>query len=500
MFLKAGLLSLALLLASRLLGLARESALAAVFGTTALADVAVLMVSLPDLLTGLFAAGALSYALLPHWAGLDAAQTARVQRGVARGLLLAGAAVLLAVALLAGPLAALLLPGLPDADAVQGRAALVWAAGALPAALLAALWSTRLQHERDFTGLYGANLVVNAVVIVAIAAVGLAAVGPGAVTWLGMGLLLASLARLAWLRWRLGRIAPSVVPGAARDADRPVSAAVDGAGPLAWPAPSVWLWAALAAGLPLALPFAARSIASLQGEGQLATFGYAWKLVELPQLLAIQLVATLALPAISRALASADVAGQAAAVRRAFALAFVLGVAAQAALMVGGPALADLLFGWGRMSPPAVRELGRWAAIGSWCLPPMALLAVGAAVLAARRRMAPLVLAWAAALLVLLWAAQAAPDGRRLMALLALLIMAVAVVAVLACGALARGWLPWPALATATLAWSPVLLWSAMGGVPPAGGAGLIGGAVAAAAVLLLSLAGSDDLRAALRR
>ena len=42
MFLKAGALSLALLLASRLLGLARESAQAAAFGTSGLADVAVL--------------------------------------------------------------------------------------------------------------------------------------------------------------------------------------------------------------------------------------------------------------------------------------------------------------------------------------------------------------------------------------------------------------------------------------------------------------------------
>ena len=48
------------------------------------------------------------------------------------------------------------------------------------------------------------------------------------------------------------------------------------------PAASVWLWAVAAAGLPLALPFAARSLASQQAPGALATFNYAWKLVELP--------------------------------------------------------------------------------------------------------------------------------------------------------------------------------------------------------------------------
>ena len=72
------------------------------------------------------------------------------------------------------------------------------------------------------------------------------------------------------------------------------------------PGPPVWLWAVLSAGLPLALPFAARSVASQSGEGALATFNYAWKLVELPLILAIQLVATLAFPAIAKALARGD--------------------------------------------------------------------------------------------------------------------------------------------------------------------------------------------------
>ena len=72
MLLKAGALSLALLLASRVLGLLRESALAATFGISALADVAVLMLTLPDWLAGVLASGALGYVLLPHWAGRGA--------------------------------------------------------------------------------------------------------------------------------------------------------------------------------------------------------------------------------------------------------------------------------------------------------------------------------------------------------------------------------------------------------------------------------------------
>ncbi|MDP3619505.1 MAG: lipid II flippase MurJ, partial [Ramlibacter sp.] len=302
MFLKAGALSLALLLASRLLGLLRESAQAAAFGASGLADVVVLMLTLPDWVAGFLASGALAYVLVPAWAGHDRASVAATQRRVA--LWLVGGGVLLGLGLLFFRHAALswLAAGLPAAQLPAASTALIWSATALPAALLASLWATRLQHERDFTGMYGANLVVNAVLIAAIAN---AAATPDAgkvVTFLGIGLLAAMLLRLAWLHWRT-----------------PASLEVMAANPRAsaLPAPPVWLWAALSAGLPLALPFVARSIASRDGEGALATFNYAWKLVELPLILAIQLVATLAFPAIARAAAQRDEALAATAVRNA---------------------------------------------------------------------------------------------------------------------------------------------------------------------------------------
>ena len=87
MFLKAGAVSLVLLLASRLLGLARESAQAAAFGTSGLADVAVLMLTLPDWLAGMLASGALAYVWVPAWAGSPASRVKASQRRVALWLL-----------------------------------------------------------------------------------------------------------------------------------------------------------------------------------------------------------------------------------------------------------------------------------------------------------------------------------------------------------------------------------------------------------------------------
>lgn len=488
MFLKAGALSLALLLASRLLGLFRESAQAAAFGASGLADVVVLMLTLPDWLAGVLASGALAYVLVPAWAGQAPAQVAATQRKVARGLLAGGGALALLLVLWRQPAIGWLAGGLRPAMLPAAAQAVVWSAAALPAALLAGLWTTRLQHERDFTGMYAANLVVNAILIGAILWAATRVSGGNAMAWLGGGLLSAMLLRLVWLRWRTPR--PAHETGLAREE----AAALP-------PAP-VWLWAVLSAGLPLALPFAARSIASQSGEGALATFNYAWKLVELPLVLAIQLVAALAFPGIAKALARGDSGATTRAVRAALALAWALACAAAAVLLLGAPAIAQLLFGWGRMSPQALARVAHWGALGAWGLPPQALIAVSLTVLAARGRMKAAVLAYGAALALLLgYAAEGASDGAGLMVLLNVLLGAVAVVVVIGLGRQAGAWLPWRSmaislacllasagLATQWLASSPGLWF----GLVAAGLAGLI--------VMGATWWGSADLRAALAR
>ncbi|WBY00895.1 lipid II flippase MurJ [Ramlibacter tataouinensis] len=481
MFLRAGALSLALLLASRLLGVVRESALAAAFGSSGLADLAVLALTLPDWIASVLASGALAYVLLPAWAGQAPGHVAALQRRVAIGLLAGALALTLALGLLRHPLAAWLAGGVPAALQPLAAQALWWSALAVPAALLSALWVTRLQHERDFAGMYGANLVVNAALIGAIAAAGLSGSAASAVTALGLGLLAAMGLRLLWLRWRHPAAAP--------------------AAPMATPAAPLWLWAMLAAGLPLALPFAARSIASQAGEGALATFNYAWKLVELPLVLAIQLVASLAFPSIAQAFADGRLR-DAAPLRQGFALAWTLACAAVAALVIGGPALAQLLFGWGRMQPQALAQVAHWGVSGSWGLLPQALAAVALTALAAQRRMRPAVAAYAAALLLLLAAAaMGVADGFVLMQVLNAGHALVALACLLAIGPQARRALPWALFARSGAMLLAVLLldrWLGFGGAAAA--LQLLAAALAALAIVLLTLWRSAELRQALRR
>jgi putative peptidoglycan lipid II flippase len=491
MFLKAGALSLALLLASRLLGLVRESAQAAAFGASGVADVAVLMLTLPDWIAGLLASGALAYVLVPAWAAQSPAQVAATQRKLSRVLVAGGFVLAVLLAVLREPLVSWLASGLPLALRPVAADALLWSAVALPAALLAALWTTRLQHESDFTGMYSANLVVNAVLIASIAVAGSALTG-SAMARLGAGLLVAMLLRLAWLHWRAARRAlPAAAAGALSDTE------------LGLPAVPVWLWAALSAGLPLALPFVARSIASHTGEGALATFNYAWKLVELPLVLAIQLVAALAFPGIARASAAADAGGMRDAVRAAFALAWSLACAAAAGLLVGAPAVARLLFGWGRMHADALAQVAQWGATGAWGLLPQSVIAVALTVLAARGRMKIAVIAYAAALaLLLLYALRGPADGAVLMALINILLAGVAAAVVAALGTEAWAWLPWRSMAMSLACLIIIALlavaWTSI--TTGAGAAALLAAGIAAALVMAATWCGSADLRRALAR
>ncbi|KAK6032450.1 hypothetical protein OSTOST_01393 [Ostertagia ostertagi] len=238
--------------------------------------------------------------------------------------------------------------------------------------------------------MYAGNLVINVVLIAGLLEV--AWVGQaGAVDALGLFLVFAMLLRMGWLGWRL-RFARAGITVADASAVR--------TGPSTLPRVSIWIWAGLSSGLLLLLPLAGRSIASQGGEGALASFNYAWKLVELPLVLAVQLVATLAFPAITRT--GQGTPERAAALRVAFALAWALACAAAAIIATFSLPLAGLLFGWGRMGEEHLQVIARWSAIGVWSLLPQALIAVMLTVMAISQRMHVAVWSYVAALAVLL--------------------------------------------------------------------------------------------------
>lgn len=432
MYLRAGVLSLGLLLLSRVLGLLRESAQAAAFGATGVGDAVIVMFTLPDLLVGMVFSGALSYVLLPLWALQRPAEQQRSQKKVAMALMVMGVLLGGLVWLLRDALVQALAPGLQGALKTLGSDSMLWSAAALPLAMLAALWATRLQYERDFVGMYTGSVLVNAALVAGVLVVARLGWSASALSVLGGALLVGGAARLSWLYVRLPKAEP--VPTFAE--------AAVGAG---LPKASIWLWAALSSGLLLLLPLMARSLASTSGEGALASFNYAWKLVELPLVLAIQLVASLAFPAITRT--EPGSAERAQALQMAFVLAWALACAAVAAVATFSSPIAHLLFGWGRMSTDNLEMIAQWSAIGVWSLLPQALTAVLLTVMATRQQMHVAVWAYVAGALALGaagWAGLA--SGAAVMLALDAVLAGVALGMLIIQRKNIRGALHWPAL------------------------------------------------------
>jgi hypothetical protein len=184
--------------------------------------------------------------------------------------------------------------------------------------------------------------------------------------------------------------------------------------------------------------------------------------------------------------------------RRGFALAWTLACACAAGLLVAAPAVAQLLFGWGRMQPDALAQLAQWGRIGAWSLLPQALIAIALAALAAQERLRVAVLAYGAALTVLLLSG--ARQGVGLMVWLDVLWGGIALVLLRALGPDLRTWLPWRALLAAgggLLVLQAVVLAT---GIPSSFALQGIAGIAAAVSLLSITYWASADLRAALAR
>lgn len=400
MFVRAGLLSLVLLVFSRVSGLARESALAAAFGVGPLADAVVLMLTLPDLLVGVALSGAMSYVLLPYWIRLPVQESAQHQVQVWWVFAMLG--LLLAVVLWMGApwWVSGLSPGLAQADHALADQAMLGAALAVPWAFMAAVLSARLQHRTDMIGLYAANLVVNAVLVGALCWLALPRQSPmpalDALGWM-VGVLLASMfARLAWQAYRL---APGTL-WVKLSKKRLVCGFFQSVKSIfkhrfSAPQPQLldWFAAIVVTGVPLLVYLGARSFASRQGVGALTTFNYAWKLVELPQLLLVQVLAVLALPVLSRAVSQSPLVWEGV-FRRIFTLAWFLACAAMVALWWGAALLAQALFGWGRMDAAALAQVTEWGTWGALCLLPCAAVSMWLALLASLGQLRRVAQAW----------------------------------------------------------------------------------------------------------
>jgi putative peptidoglycan lipid II flippase len=273
------LLSLTML-AGRLSGLLRELVLASAFGVTPSADVAVLLLTFPDLLVNLLISGGLSAALVPRFTTLRPEDAKVLFRR-------ASVVILVLFGFFGGALAAwpqavftLLAPGL-QWPLMSGALSLTAVAIAIPLTGAAGVAGAYLNANHRFFVTGCGTLIFNVCILSAL----LLARGSSEI----LTFLAAGIAVGAALRW-LSQLA-TMPDGVWRSqAEGPL---VDKALVKAFAA------ATLASALMLMAPIVVRAMASTIGSGAIASFNYAQKLVELPVGILITSISTVALSRLS---------------------------------------------------------------------------------------------------------------------------------------------------------------------------------------------------------
>lgn len=289
--LRAGLWLSAGIAAGRLAGFVREAILARRYGLSPDADVAVLVLTLPDSLLNILIGSAMAAALVPALAaqrhlhgqaGVDRLQTQIAGLAVGVGGLLA-----LLLTFAARPLVQMLAPGLAMAQVAQAADLINVALWAVPLTVLSSVVGAGLQERERFASTALGTLWFNGAVIIAL------------LLWQGV------LVAMAW----------AMIAGAAvRVALQMLEWRAAGGG-WTW-AGSAWLpekrmavayMQVLAAGAALLLlPLAGRWFASFAGSGSIAGWTYASKLFELPLQVLVTVFATALFPRFSRLLAAGD--------------------------------------------------------------------------------------------------------------------------------------------------------------------------------------------------
>ena len=350
--LRTGLVLSVAIMVGRLTGFVREMVLARSFGASAEADAAVLILTLPDMLVNLLLAGGLTAALIPEFKTLDRARAANlfVQASVLIGAMFGALALL--VAAFPVQVLSLLGPGLAPEAHASGAAAVRIMAWAIPLSALAGTTTAYLQANERFLVAGLGTLFFNGCVIVAL-------LWPGLNTPLILALALGINAG-ALLRWG-SQLA--VLPR-----ERPQGLWRQWL--ISWS--SLWRYAQalVSSGVLLAVPVLARAYASTGGEGGVALFNYASKLVELPLSVFITLIASVTFPRMSRHFAEAITSREGYGLLSQ-GLRLTLLLAYSIALVCAWYALplSALVFGQGALSPEANERLATLAMIGFLSLP-----------------------------------------------------------------------------------------------------------------------------------
>jgi putative peptidoglycan lipid II flippase len=259
----------------------REIELAAVFGVSAQADAAVLLLTLPDLLVNLLLSGGLSAALIPRLRSLTVRDAQILLRQVLLIVVLVFSIFAISFAVMHPAWFSILAPGLQIENMIPTTAIIAMAA-AIPLTAASGVTTAGLYSQQMFFVAGCGTLIFNVMVIGALRSVEYGMINPLII--LGAGIAVGAVMRLSSQlivfprKWLFG-------PTRASAPDMKFIRA--------------FATAATTASLMLLVPVIVRALISLIRPGAMSALNYATKMVELPAAVLVTSLATVALARLS---------------------------------------------------------------------------------------------------------------------------------------------------------------------------------------------------------
>lgn len=339
------------LLIGRASGIVREFLLAAKLGTSAQADYAVVLLTLPDLFVNLLIAGGLSAVLVPQFRQCNDDQRRQLFWRVSL-IAFAVFGIIAGISIIAPEIIfGLLVPGLRAPVDRIGLLAIALAASAIPLSALSGVSGSYLNAEDRYFMVGLGTLMFNMAIIAALL---FATNGSPMLVSIGVGVFAGASVR--WISQML------VLPGEAwhfRGLRRDAIA-------IQWGA---FFAAVLATASTLLAPVVIRAAASATGVGAVASLNYAQKLVELPTAVLFSAISTVALTRMSRAHVEKgrDAARQQ--LSNGLQRVLLLALPATVGSVFFAVPIVQITYGYGAMSASGLRTVAALFGIGALALP-----------------------------------------------------------------------------------------------------------------------------------
>lgn len=337
------------LLLGRLLGFVREIIIAEGYGASWQADVTVTILTLPDILINILVGGALTAALVPSFTS-DRSGARALAYQVSAVIFLIFSVIAALLAWQSPVLIQLLAPGYSGQTAAVAESGVATVVLLLPLFVLTGVTTALLQARERFAIPSLGTFFFNAVLIAGLWFT--IRQDTFNVTFIVLSVLAAGALRYAS---QLVAVRPGFHPV---ESFRPWLISGD--------LVRRYWQAMLSGGILFIYPVAARAYASMVGEGGVAMFSYAMRLIELPLLLCVSFLGVVLLPRLSEAYSQNREMFSKLVVYGLQAV-FALGMVAVTTLFVGRQGYTQLVYGRG-LQPEALQDVTQLVGVGLLCV------------------------------------------------------------------------------------------------------------------------------------